>query len=150
MGLTQKFSLSTINRQIRNGVEGKKALTLKKLLEIGKDAVRNSRDVGAYTDRTRNLRSSNFFIILQDGERMHEDFQEHGTGPEGPAGVERAKQFADEIQRGYEGYSGFVLILGSGMQYAAEVESRGYDVLTSTGYETEDQLRAAIKQMMNG
>lgn len=149
MGLTAKFNLNTVHRHIRNGVEGKKSLTLQNLLEVGRDAVRNSRDEGAYTDRTRNLRSSNFFIILRDGDRVHEDFQEYGAGPEGAAGVERAKEFADEIQSGYEGYRGLTLIIGTGMQYAASVEAKGYDVLTSTGFKAEDHLRQAIKQMQN-
>ncbi len=80
-------------------------------------AIRES-DVSFWMDHTGNLRNSIGYILMYDGKRFGENFEEVGDGKEG---MQKAKDFADELSRQYP--SGIVLIIVAGMEYAAYVES---------------------------
>ena len=79
---------------------------------------KNPGDTSYWWDHSGNLRSSIGYIILYDGRRVHENFKVvNGRGEEG---MQKAKSFADELQKKYP--SGIVLIIMAGMEYAAYVE----------------------------
>ena len=82
----------------------------------------------SYTDQTGNLRSSIGYVVVKDGiivENGKSQKYLEGTLGEGE-GVKFARQLAADAPR-----KGIVLIVSAGMNYAAYVEARGYNVLTS-------------------
>ena len=83
-------------------------------------AIRNGRnpgDTSYWRDHSGNLRNSIGYIIMSDGKRVYENFKAVTGGTEG---VQKAKDFADELAKQYR--SGIVLIIVAGMEYAAYVE----------------------------
>lgn len=81
---------------------------------------------GSFNDQTGNLRSSIGYIIVYDGKIVKEDFN-HGGGP---IGQKEGREFA-EYQAALNP-TGWVLITVAGMEYAAFVEAKGYDVITGS------------------
>jgi hypothetical protein len=111
------------------------------LHRIGESFVTEARNTETYKDRTGNLRSSIGYIILHNGEQLFESFKSTG----GKDGVSKAREVVDEIKQKFP--SGFVLIGVAGMDYAAAVEAKGYDVITSSALQAETSLRIAIKRI---
>lgn len=89
-----------------------------KFIEVGERSIIEARDNGSYTDRTGNLRNSVGYIVLLDGvEQSQSNINKLNR-----------KQF-DTIKAKYP--KGLVLIVVAGMNYAAYVEAKGYNVLSS-------------------
>nr|DAS17161.1 MAG TPA: hypothetical protein [Caudoviricetes sp.] len=89
-----------------------------KFIEIGERCITEARDNGSYTDRTGNLRNSVGYMVLLDGvEQSQSNINKLNR-----------KQF-DTIKAKYP--KGLVLIVVAGMNYAAYVEAKGYNVLSS-------------------
>lgn len=110
-----------------------------KLQYIGEQCVRDARLTGSYTDRTGNLRSSIGYVIVDRGQVSFESaFPTVKNGSEGP---KEGKAYAYELANQYS--SGIALIVVAGMNYAAYVQRRGYNVTASAELIAE-QL---IKQM---
>lgn len=89
---------------------------------------------GSFNDQTGNLRSSIGYIVVYDGKIVKEDFN-HGGGPIGKA---EGKQFA-EYQAALNP-KGWALITVAGMEYAAFVEAKGYDVITGSTLNANSQM----------
>lgn len=86
----------------------------------------------SFNDRTGNLRSSIGYLISHNGEFEISSFSGRDVGE--LVGLAFAKQF-------FEASPGYVLILVAGMDYAAAVESLGYDVITGSTQRAEASLR---------
>jgi hypothetical protein len=93
-----------------------------------------------YWDQTKNLRSSIGYVIMKNGQQIFGDFP--GDKPEG---VAQAKEVAQQV--GAKFNNGFVLIVVAGMDYAAAVESKGYDVITGSAPIAEEMLRKAMERL---
>lgn len=98
--------------------------TLQTLQFVGEKFVNKARLTGNYTDRTGNLRSSIGYIILKDGKTIDRNFQGKSKGKQ------QAQSVASEVALQYP--KGFVLIGVAGMEYAAYVEAKGFDVITGS------------------
>jgi hypothetical protein len=115
------------------------AAILSALKRTGEQFVKNAREDGAYKDRTGNLRSSIGYVILKDGQQLFENFRVVGKGKEGPTA---AQKVIEEAVAGFK--TGYVLIGVAGMDYAAAVEAKGYDVLTASSTIAEQALTQAV------
>lgn len=129
------FTQGDVRRMVQTLKERLSESVLQRLLYIGEQFIVDARNSGTYTDRTGNLRSSIGYLILRSGVHLAENF--HGKADEGR---QRAKSVALSI----EPPQGYVLIVVAGMDYAAAVEARGYDVLTSSSIRAEKSLKKAI------
>ena len=118
------FGLKQIEKAIDQFIEEQDAKTILRLKFIGETFINDAKRRGNYTDRTGNLRSSIGYIILKDGKPISNMF----SGK--PQGVARGKQFAEELRQEYP--EGFVLIGVAGMNYAAYVEAKNYDVISGS------------------
>lgn len=144
MGIVPKFKKSDINKI---GVEMLKRIEqaiISRFQYIGETFVNNARSKtrseGGFGNITGNLRSAIYYVILQDGKTLKEDYEKSGKGDKG---LQTAKALVRELKAKYN--TGFVLIVGAGMKYAAAVESRGRDVITGSSLIAEQDLREAIK-----
>lgn len=112
-------------KKLQGDIVGK---IIKTLAYIGETCVKYAREKGSYQDQTGNLRSSIGYAILVDGKKVSvAGFEEVKTGN---MGIETGIYFLNELAKQFN--RGIVLIVVAGMDYAAAVESRGYDVLTGS------------------
>lgn len=146
LSITPKFTKAQIKEVLEKRRENLGKVILLRFQRIGETFVTNARNNGNYKDHTGNLRSSIGYVILQDGEQVFENFK---TFPAVDAetkgatvGAENAKAAIDDIAQQFP--TGYVLIVVAGMDYAAAVESKNYDVLTSSSLIAENDLKTAI------
>lgn len=113
----------------------------------GEQFVNKARLTGNYTDDTGNLRSSIGYVILYNGEVVKANFQKHRGSADGDLGVltgyDKANEIAAEVASDFP--DGFVLIGVAGMEYAAAVEAKGYDVITGSAPTSE-----SLKSLFDG
>ena len=127
MSIKQTTPQSEINRYIDERFERIKKAIIYNLRYIGEACVNAARDSGSYTDRTGNLRSSVGYVIVCDGKIM--EASDFDVVKEGGKGAKEGARFAKEAARQFP--EGIVLIVVAGMNYAAYVSARGYDVIDS-------------------
>jgi len=96
-----------------------------------------------YIDWTANLRSSIGYVVADDGEIVQAGGFEPIAG--GEQGASNGRRFAEDLARTYSG--GYVLILVAGMRYAAYVQSKGYDVLSSATIQAEELVPQLLGQL---
>jgi hypothetical protein len=134
---------------------------ISRLQFIGETFVTNARNERTYKDHTGNLRNSIGYIILENGEQLFENFvksaQVEIVITEGKkkgktkitsgddAGLAKGHDFATEVAVRFP--RGLVLIVVAGMQYAAAVEARGYDVLTGSSQQASTDLKNALEEL---
>jgi hypothetical protein len=134
---------------------------IQRLRYIGEEFVKNARESGSYTDRTGNLRNSIGYVILRDGEQIEVNFK-RSVSPQQPdaakgddaqkvpdktdengvdTGLAKAMEIAEKFPKG------LALICVAGMNYAAAVESLGFDVISSSSIIARDHLVKAIESI---
>ncbi len=125
MSLIPMFTMSAVSNRTLQYVNDKQRRMIMSLARIGERFISNAKVNGAYTDRTGNLRSSLGYVVILDGEVQRQSIK--GDKPEGRM---EAETLLDELAAEYG--EGIVLIVVAGMEYAAAVESKGFDVLTGS------------------
>jgi len=138
MPLIPGFRQGDVDRRIDRFTVRMEQRIIWTLAMVGERFVNDARNIRTYKDRTGNLRSSIGYIIARDGDILQENI-EGKTG-----GRAQAKETANEVLR--ENPKGFVLIVVAGMEYAAAVESKGYDVITGSVPAAKALLKSKIKE----
>lgn len=141
VAIVPKFNKAQIRAMMKQERENVKQVILLNLKRIGEQFVKDARSQDTYKDRTANLRSSIGYVILYNGEQLFESFKSTG----GPLGIARAKEVVDDVRNNFP--SGFVLIGVAGMEYAASVEAKGFDVITASSIQAATGLRVAINRI---
>lgn len=165
MGLEQQFTKGGIEKQVALKIQRKLDAVMQSMQFVGERFIKNGREKAVadegyreamraisgrpkvaiteatprFADRTSNLQSSYGYLILQDSQVYHSRF-------DGEESIGRATGEAAAAEVAAQYPSGIVLIVVVGMQYAAAVESLGYDVLTGSSFEAERDL----KELLNG
>lgn len=137
--LTPKFRDADIKKYLQNAVNILEQAIISRFSYIGETFVTNARNNHTYRDVTGNLTASIFYQVLKNGKRV--GGSSLGTGDAGTA----ARSLMAELKVKYN--TGFVLIVGAGMDYAAAVESRGKDVLTASSLIAKQDLQIAIQSI---
>ena len=145
MGIKPKFKQIEVLKELEGGYRKIENGIIRILQYAGEQFVKDARDgmkistkvfpKGDYKDRTVNLRSSIGYIILKDGVMVDNDFQ--GTAE----GISAGRAALDLVPK-KEGYQ---LVGVAGMDYASNVESKGYNVITSQG----DIALVNIERLLN-
>lgn len=142
--LVPKFNRADIKKALEEKAKRINDAILMRLQRIGEQFVTNARNRADFTDRTGNLRSSIGYVIMKDGRDIFENYEQRKGGPEGEA---KAKEVIEDAKKNFP--TGYVLIGVAGMDYAAAVESRGYDVITSSAQIAESALKAAVAKIQS-
>lgn len=146
MGLVPQFSIGDITKALDIEVSKIEKAIENEIIRVGLQFVSDARISADFADRTGNLRSSIGFILLKNGDIIAEDFELSKRGTDKESGFDKAIQFAEEIAgEGIE--RGYTLIVVAGMQYAVFVEAMGYDVITSSSFKAEDNLKDAMERL---
>lgn len=115
------------------------ARVIKAFSYVGEACLIEARTNGNYTDRTGNLRNSIGYVVLKDGKTEKESvFSEKEGGTKG-------EQFLSKLKKQYK--TGVVLIVSAGMKYAASVEARNYNVITSAELLAEKLVPQILTQI---
>lgn len=96
-----------------------------------------------YIDDTGYLRGSIGYALYNDGILVTQNFDPTNKGEGVTSGVEAAKVTANQVAAQFP--SGIVAVIVCGADYAAAVESKGYDVLTGS----TKQLQKIFKGYMD-
>jgi len=137
MPLIPGFRQGDIDRRIDRFTVSIEQRIIWALAMVGEKFVNDARSTRTYKDQTGNLRSSIGYIIARDGNIIQENIEGKAEGRA------QAKEIANEVLR--ENSKGFVLIVVAGMEYAAAVESKGYDVITGSVPAAKALLKSKIK-----
>lgn len=146
-GLTPLWTDDMVEDFFGHFIERAEEKIIHLLSATGEKFVEIARMSGSYHDQTGNLRSSIGYVIAKDGEVIISNFEVSKNGTEKAKGLERGKKLASEVAGLYNG--GYVLIGVAGMEYAACVEARGYDVVSSACIQCEDYLRRASEVLFD-
>lgn len=136
--ITPAFTKADVQKDVDAFMERVFKITLNEIRAVGEKFVKDARqkapaDIGpggSFNDQTGNLRSSIGYIIVYDGNIVREDFQLSKRGTERTPGMIAGREFA-EYQAALNP-TGWALITVAGMEYAAFVEAKGYDVITGS------------------
>ncbi len=102
---------------------------------VGEQCVINAKDEGSYIDRTGNLRNSIGYIVLKNGIVQYKS----------RLLKESSALLYEELIPKYR--QGIVLIVVAGMNYAAAVESRDYNVLSSAELLAEELVPKMLTEL---
>lgn len=119
----------------------------------GETAVLYARMRDTYTDRTGNLRSSIGYVIYKNGQLAAQSSFEQGysnvqSGDISYNGGEIGFALAQKVAQ--QETAPFVLVVVAGMNYAAAVERRGYDVIEGASIEASEVAKRLVQGLNNG
>lgn len=140
MALVPRFTKAGIERYIQGQQDIIIQAIINRLMFVGEKFIANARTNGNYKDHTGNLRSSIGYIIIRDGEQITQSFP-------GSVATGAAKGIAVAQDAALKFPEGIVLICVAGMDYAAAVESKNYDVLTASSITAESDLRKGLQEL---
>lgn len=130
---------------------------LNTLMYVGEVCVNHARSVNTYHDQTGNLRNSIGYVITQNGQILHSNFERKVAAvivtQNGIArrrtdirdGMIAGEELAEKLAANYP--FGYAVIVVAGMNYAAAVESRGLDVLTSAELLAEEIVPGLLRDL---
>ena len=143
MPITQLTPMSEIERYTEEQIERLKISILRTFMYIGEACLNKARSTDSYKDQTGNLRSSIGYIITADGRVIKSsDFAIVKSGSQGAKdGLAYAKKVAKEFPQSV------CLIVVAGMNYAAYVSAKGYDVLDSSELWADQMPESLLKKL---
>lgn len=113
--------------------------SIKAFTYVGEVCLREARINGNYRDRTGNLRNSIGYVVLRNGKTVAE------SGFSQTEGGSQGEKVLSDLKKKYP--FGIVLIVVAGMNYAAYVEARNYNVLTSAELLAESLVPKILTQI---
>lgn len=141
--LEPMFDFSQIEGRIDGFVFDKNSRMRQALHYVGITFMNNARINASFTDRTGNLRSSIGYAVLLNGDVIDEEYE--GGNVNSEEGISQAKKVVRELAMEFD--EGYVLIGIAGMEYAASVESKGYDVITGSTPMADELLTYFKKEL---
>lgn len=144
-GLTPLFTTSQLDRWFEHFQSKAEDKMLVLLQAGGEKFIQVARRSGSYKDQTGNLRSSIGYVIAKDGKVVAENFKESDKGSDKSTGKFKGNRLAVEVSLSHKG--GYVLVGVAGMEYAAAVEAKGYEVVSGANTQCEKYLRDTLKSV---
>lgn len=141
MGIKANFSMGDIQQRNQQFVDAV-LITIEKVLKRSiLEVVNTAKTTDTYTDRTNNLRSSIGYVLYKDGQKVSASFEKAGDGGEGngSVGMQKGLAYADSVANNFS--SGYVVVLVAGMDYAAYVEAKGFDVITGASLSLDPEIK---------
>ncbi len=120
----QQFSVTRILRQAREARTRYQNDLVEAFEYIGDQQVEQNRDEGTYTDRTGNLRHSNYYVVEQNGTQI--------SSGDDAVGSEDTRAIRSAIHNNRIQGANISLTIGAGMEYAAAVQALDNFVVLTT------------------
>lgn len=128
-----------------NEIEKKQIARLQRLGEMCLVEARTNK---GYMMQTGALLSSTGYEVFVDGVAIHSQF-DAASGAESNAaetGIKSGQSIAETIGKGKKGIA---LVVVAGMNYAAYVEAKGYNVLSSAEHLAERELPRMLEKLIS-
>lgn len=128
-----------------NDIEKKQIARLQRLGEMCLVEARTNK---GYMMQTGALLSSTGYEVFVDGVAIHSQF-DAASGAESYAaetGIKSGQNIAESIGKGTKGIA---LVVVAGMNYAAYVEAKGYNVLSSAEHLAERELPRMLEKLIS-
>lgn len=128
-----------------NEIEKKQIARLQRLGEMCLVETRTNK---GYMMQTGALLSSTGYEVFVDGVAIHSQF-DAASGAESNAaetGIKSGQSIAESIGKGT---NGIALVVVAGMNYAAYVEAKGYNVLSSAEHLAERELPRMLEKLIS-
>lgn len=117
------------------------AATIKYLMKLGEELVKYAKDQHNYTDHSGNLTNSIGYVVVQNGTPVfYGELNQPGEGAE--AGLKLAMKIASQTP------NSFSLIIVAGMNYAAYVEAKGYNVILPAELKAKADFPATMNKLV--
>lgn len=141
MGMIRQFGDGYITKQVQY-FQQQVELAMKLLLqEFGEKFVAFAKDTHTYTDRTGNLTNSISYAIVRHKEILY--YNEVQREEANAAALKVAMKMAESLSDAYS------LIVVAGMNYAAFVESRGYNVILPAELKAKQEFTNKVKPLID-
>lgn len=141
MGMIRQFGDGYIAKQVQY-FQQQVELAMKLLLqEFGEELVAFAKDTHTYTDRTGNLTNSISYAIVRKKEILY--YNEVQREEANAAALKVAMKMAESLSDAYS------LIIVAGMNYAAFVESRGYNVILPAELKAKKEFTSKVKPLID-
>lgn len=142
MGMTPKYNPHRLVQKRKASLQQRfeRALLLV-LNELGMELVKYARENRTYTDRTGNLTNSMGYVILRRGSQVAHG-GEQGNGEGQKAALDLYYKLALGTKYDY------TLIIVAGMEYAAYVEAKGYNVLMPVQLKANTEFASRMKELV--
>lgn len=141
MGLIRQFGDGYIAKRVQY-FQQQVELAMKSLLqEFGEELVAFAKDTHTYTDRTGNLTNSISYAIVRHKEILY--YNEVQREEANAAALKVAMKMAESLSDAYS------LIVVAGMNYAAFVESRGYNVILPAELKAKQEFTDKVKPLID-
>lgn len=147
MGIKANFTREDVRKRFDaflSEIEKKQIDRLKKLGEMCLIEARNSK---GYMMQTGALLSSTGYQVFVDGVAVHTQFDAANGAESGAAatGMKAGQGIAERVGKGTKGVA---LVVVAGMNYAAYVEAKGYNVLSSAEHLAERELPRMLEKLI--
>ncbi|WP_313374330.1 hypothetical protein [Chishuiella sp.] len=142
MGLKANFSnsdLKNFHKKIERDVLNKSIEAYKYLGEL---IVSHAKNNVGFTDQTGNLRSSIGYVLFVNEQVYKESYEGKQEGMK--AGKDIARELVLSLRR-----MPIVLVITAGMNYAYQVETKGYNVITGSENYAKQTAETIIRQLLN-
>lgn len=141
MGMTPQFNPHTLAHQRVAQLNQRFDKAMVYVLNaLGMELVSYARERHTYIDRTGNLTNSMGYVVLKKGQQVA-----HGGETGGGEGEAAAMKLYSELAAGDR--HDYSLIIVAGMEYAAYVEAKGYNVLMPAQLKADAEFSRRMKDL---
>ena len=151
MGVTANFTKADVKKRIDAFLDMVEQKQIARLQRLGEMCLIEARNNKGYMMQTGALLSSTGYQVFVDGVAIHSQF-DAASGAESEAeseaaarGIKTGQTIAEQIGKETKGVA---LVVVAGMNYAAYVEARGYNVLTSAEHLAERELPKMLEELI--
>lgn len=140
MGITALFGDGAIADTVAIFQQRLEEAAIYLLKYLGEDLVKYAKDKHNYTDRTGNLTNSIGYAVVRKGEILH-----FGGAVQQGEGADNALKVAMKMANTLS--NSFSLVIVAGMNYAAYVEARGYNVILPAELKAKTDFPKAMQML---
>lgn len=149
MGTKANFTRNDVRLYLESFCEDVVKRQIRYLQYLGEMCLTEARNNKGYMMQTGALTSSTGYQVFVDGVAIHSQF-DAASGAESEAaarGMKSGQTIAEKVGKETKGVA---LVVVAGMNYAAYVEARGYNVLSSAEHLAERELPRMLEKLITG
>lgn len=147
MGIKANFTQDDVRKRFDAFLAEIEKKQIERLFRLGEMCLIEARTNKGYIMQTGALLSSTGYKVFVDGVAVHSQFDAASGAESGAAatGMKSGSDLADKIGKETKGVA---LVVVAGMNYAAYVEAKGYNVLSSAEHLAERELPRMLDKLI--
>lgn len=147
MGIKANFTQEDVRKRFDAFLSEIEKKQIARLQRLGEMCLVEARNNKGYMMQTGALLSSTGYQVFVDGVAVHSQFDAASGAESGAAatGMKAGQSIAERVGKGTKGVA---LVVVAGMNYAAYVEAKGYNVLSSAEHLAERELPRMLEKLI--